>query len=243
MDFWDSVRILVRRWYVVVVVVVFTAVGAGALATRIPPSFRAQSQILLVPPVSASVPQNPNQPSANSGSRSNPYLSFDQSLATTADVLAKVMMSRETVERLRQQGATADYDVGFGAQGPGPVLRVLVTGKTEQEALDTLDKVAGEISQELQRRQQQVNAPQETWIQVSVIQQAQQADRLWGRVIRAVAGVAAVGIMFAIICAFIVENIANRRLRRPAPRPPIERPSPPATPEAVREVHAMSRRI
>ena len=241
MDLFTTIRILLRRWYVVLPALLLTAGGAAFTMKTVSPSYEATGAVVLLGPATAGAPVagEPTPPPVN------PYLEFGGALETTGEILSRSLMSESTVERLAKQGATATYEVGTGSEGGSPIVNVIATGPDETAAKRTVSIVIAEVRNELERRQEAAGAPASQFIRVEDVTVPTNAARMAGSTLRAVAAVMALGLALSFGLGFMAEAIAVRRAggpptgpgapaasvpeRTPAPAPVLPEPPPSGT--------------
>ena len=212
MDLFTTIRILLRRWYVVLPALLLTAGGAAFTMKAVSPSYEATGAVVLLGPATAGAPVvgEPTPPPVN------PYLEFGGALETTGEILSRSLMSEATVERLAKQGATATYEVGTGSEGGSPIVNVIATGPDEADAKRTVSIVIAEVREELKRRQEAAGAPASQFIRVEDVTVPTHATKMAGSTLRAVAAVMALGLALSFGLGFMAEAIAVRRAGRRA---------------------------
>jgi hypothetical protein len=206
-DFLSAVRIMLRRWYLVLPGLAATVAGTIAMVEAAPPAYEARGAVLMLPPanVASAGPDGPVQ--------INPFLELGGSLYATADVAAQVIMSDPVARELAEDGAVAGYEVMVGQESP--TLTVIATGSSAREAVETVDLVTRRVQQELASRQQAAGAPDSSLIN-DVISAPDEAKVLLGSKLRAGAAVAALGSTATVSLGFLAESIAVGRRRRRA---------------------------
>lgn len=207
MDFWKTLVVLVRRWYVALPALV-VSLGLAAIAYEsVPAKYEATGSIVLLSPSrGASTKSDTGQ--------TNPLLAFDGSLTTVSTAITQVLLSPAVSEDLYRNGATASYEVGNGNLD-GPFINVVADGKSPAEAQRTVRLVLQRARAELLNRQAAYNAPRSTYIQVDDLVQPTEAKELVGGKVRAAGAALALGLAASISTAFMIESISeNRRERR-----------------------------
>ncbi len=202
----DALRVLVRRWYIVVPLFVVLAFGTNIMAKRTPYSYRSTATVVLLPPtvVSAADP-----------TLANPYLSFSSNMASTAAILARASTTDSAADGLRTQGASATYTVHSDPHAPGaPVLLVAATSTHPEIASRTLDGVISLLRSELADRQQAAKAPANLFISLSVIS-SNSPERLDLARSKVLGGGLAVAVLFPVVIALLVEAFTHRGARAP----------------------------
>jgi hypothetical protein len=212
-DFWKTLLVLVRRWYVAVPAML-VSVGLAAMAYQsIPPKYETTGSIILLSPAQGAS----GGASRTGGGPTNPLLSFDGSLETTAQLLTQVLLSPAVAKQLAAQGATGDYEVGDANLG-GPFVNVVATGQSPSEAQRTVTLVLTRARLELQERQEALNAPRASYINAGDVVRPTEAKLLVGGKIRGAGAALALGLAASLGSAFMIESIVeHRRDRRGVP--------------------------
>jgi hypothetical protein len=207
MDLWKTLRILVRRWPVVLVMFALTAAGLAATLRAVPPTYEERSSLLLlIPPFSGPVGQR--EPA-------NPYLSFGGSLTTTAQIMVSAMNQDTTVtDALKRDGARAAFQVLPDPFGESPSLTIVVTDKDPKMVSLTVGKVLDATKKELASRQEAAGAPSSLWIVAKQVIAPGKPRLLRSGQLRAGAAVGALGLVLTILAAMAVEGLARTRAAR-----------------------------
>jgi hypothetical protein len=197
---------------VVVLGLVVVAGTTGLLLKKVQPTYEAQSSLSLLPPTFGPLPGASSVPFDQ-----NPLYSNDWSINTFASLTARSVMSGETADALRAQGATATYNIqnfregtsGQSDQSPTAVLYITATAHSVESAKVTVDEVARAARTYVDQRQSALGAPPSTWVTVTGVTPTR-VYQLHGSRIRAGAGLLILG-SFGIGFA---RRLLERRLRR-----------------------------
>lgn len=145
----QAFQIWQRRWVLTGFLLVLALIGAGAAASKEPRTYQAGSTIVLL--------ASHNSAKATAGG--NPYLSFSDSLSTTASVISTEIMSPPSVAMLKTLGFTESYQVvsqstlSNSSLLPAPFLLVTVTGSNGALVEHTLHGVTSDINMLLNKLQ------------------------------------------------------------------------------------------
>lgn len=141
MDIRETLLILRRRWYVTGPLLLLTVAASAALAARSGP-YQSESQVVLLPSAqSAKV------------AGGNPYMSFDDSVTLTADLLRRQLTSPQLVQSLGKNGYRSSYQVVDDPLTAGPVLDITVTGSSKSSVEHTLAGVTDQAGKQLRLMQ------------------------------------------------------------------------------------------
>jgi hypothetical protein len=208
MDLGDILRTIGRRWYIMLPIVLVTvAVTVGAYL-QIPTEYQSTSQISLL---------SPQQPASGAfKGQSNPFLIFDTSLTSTADLLARNLSSDGTAKELEERGVTEEYTAKLADFAQGPFLSFTVTGTDKDHVLASTRTVTAFAEERLREIQRQNGVPSGNMIMTTVMippqpPQPQTKDKL-----QKVLALFAAGIVAAFMATFVTEGLLRSRNRGPA---------------------------
>lgn len=198
----NVLRVLARRWYVVILGLLLTA-GLVYVATLAAPSeFRSRALILLLPSEEAV------------GEGGNPFLALD-GLEQPASLVVAYFTSTAAQDEVAAQSATAAYNVVLDAQVRGPVILVQVTDETEAQSLAILGYLTDRVSEELRRLQVDVGAPESSIIGSMLLTRDAEAVEDNGAEVRLVIAALTVGLIGTGFLAFGLDSfVAPRASRR-----------------------------
>lgn len=235
MDFWSSVKVLAKRWYIVAAGLVLTLAAALGVNLLISPSYTATGSVVL------SVP--PNLPER--GDSLNPYLAYGN-LEVAAKVVASAMNQPSVVREQRRKGASGSFVVDLDPERSSPIITVDSRAATAAAAIRTVEVVTAGVQQQLADRQKALGAPQNTWITASTVVVPEEANRAIGSRLRAMSAVVVLGSIATLSLAFAVEGWSQGKARdaaassarygaatpppSPAPLPPPPVPTTPPLP-------------
>lgn len=198
--FSDAVKVLFRRWYVLLIGAMIMA-GAGLAAIKVvPTNYQASGQVLLLPP---------SQP-APEGSPVNPYLALPSGLTFTASLIAGSVSTLDVQHAMDAAGYSSPYSVSV-VPGSGPLLVISTEDTDPAAALATRDELISRIEAELLRIQEQEDVADSQVIVPRQFGVSDQAEVLAGSKVRALAIIAALGIVLTALVAFSVDRAAMRR--------------------------------
>jgi hypothetical protein len=237
---WSALR---RRCFIAALGLPVVAVAVVAIIKSVPPSYRATTTLVLLPP---QLPPKPSFPGAQQGSR-NPFLSYDGSLDIMAQVATILVTEPDAAAAVQSTpGVAPNYQVVNWVQGsdpvdtlgdPIPVIVVSATAGSPAMANRTVDAVGRALQVDLANLQHGLGAPVVTQVRSQQVTPPE-AYRLHGSKVRALAalgllGLAALGIAVALVDrAFLwVSGIRDDRLGyedEPAPAT-VEMPGTPTT--------------
>jgi hypothetical protein len=208
--FLSNLRLLLRRWYVVVLGLQATILLAFLAVLFVPVKYQATSSVLLLPPKTAS-----------GGPGSNPFLSLG-GLDVVAGVVARAVTDRATQEDVVASGGTGTYTVKLDQAAGGPVLLVTVEDTTSSGTLRTLDIVTQRLPKTLADVQAAADVSGKALIGSRPITRDTTTETVRKPQIRALLAVTAVGLAGTVLLASFIDGYLLRRAQR-RKAPPLRR--------------------
>ncbi|MCX2947560.1 hypothetical protein [Lentzea sp. NEAU-D7] len=243
MDFWGTVRVLRRRWYIALPAVLLTGVLALSVYITVPTRYESSGVLVLTSPAAGGRYSEKTKP--EDVVRVNPLLQFDGSLTTTAQILTQILGDPKTAEELAGENSTAVYTANTGPVG-GPLLFITTEADSAEAAEGLVGKVLEKTVAELAAQQKALSAPEQTFITAQVLVKPTTASAKIGGKVRYVGAATVVLLLLTLASTFAADSIMLKAKRRkdgkdkdakdpapsekdttPAPVPPV-RPNPPA---------------
>jgi hypothetical protein len=213
MDIKETLLILRRRWYITGPLLLLTVGASAALLAR-PGPYQSESQVVLLPSAQSA-----------KAAGGNPYLSFDDSLTLTADLLRRELVAPPLIQSLSKNGYRSSYQVVDDPLTVGPVLDITVTGKSKSSVEHTLEGVTSEAGKQLHAMQGRV-APIDQ-ITLRTVSYAPKPSLLVSKKARTPLVALAVGLILTLAVPLMFDAaIADRRKagsRVRSPRSPVRR--------------------
>jgi hypothetical protein len=152
-DLWDLTKMMGRRWYVAVPMVLLTIVASVAAYLLVKPQYQATNYLQLIPAPS------PVADADRLGRVHNPWDDLGEGrLATAAQ---SVVMSQDTAKKMHDRGLSTVYTVSM--PNGAPPIEVQATAATQDLAIATADAVMTLLDQAVLAKQTAYNiAPQDT---------------------------------------------------------------------------------
>ena len=200
----DFLKVLGRRWYLVLLGVLLTVVGSVGIFRLISPTYEVDTNVLVVGP---SVTGDKNLPT-------NAYLHLDAGLKPIRDVTTQVLMDPRSQGRLLAGAPTATYTVAATPLVAAPMISIVVKSKDSNEAAALSDNLVQSLGQTLSLLQTEVNAPTQLMVTSKVVSQTAPYP-LTGNRLRAALAVGLLGIAISLMLPFLAES-ASRRRNRPS---------------------------
>lgn len=217
MDFWSTVQVVFRRWYVALPAFLLSILLAFAVYSSVKKVYVSGSVLVLTQPLTGAL-----QPADQSKPRDlmNPLLNFDRGLSTSAAILIQALSTPEIASELGvPPGGDTWFEVSNGSTNPellitGPFIFITGNSNTQQGAKDIVQKVEARAQVELANRQKEVQAPASTYITAVEVVAPTTGEAAGGSRIRSAAAAGALSIIGSLAAVFGTESIIQARNRR-----------------------------
>ena len=215
MDASGSLHTLRRHWVLTSVLILLTLVAAVGMWVAKPGPYQSESQVVFL------ASQESSKVNGN-----NPYMSFNTTLTTTADLVRREVLDPKIVVALAARGYSESYNVVNDPLATGPVLDITAVGSNQAAVEATQHAVTDEVRSQL--RQLQGNMVPEDQITSLVVSSNPQPSLLVSKKARPLVAVLAVGLILILAIPQTVDASARRRRerRQPARQAPIPMPEP-----------------
>lgn len=198
MDVWQITVAALRRWYVLLPLLVLTAFGALRVGEGVHPQYEANATTILVPGPAASEFDSPY------GGRTD-----------TNQVLSIVLTSAASRESIEAQGLSPDYEVRI--RDRSSFLGVTVLADSPEESLETAEAVIELGRQELKQRQDDVGMPTAAQYEIQVLEPPAISEVVEEGKMRNMAIVGILGAALSLLIAVLFDDLMGllrRALRR-----------------------------
>lgn len=198
----QTLRGLLRHWYILVVGLLVAVIAAAGAWRAVPATYtRSSTQILL--PGSGMIP-----------SGSNPYM-FVGGLAPAADIIVRGLASKNVIDQVVEGRPSTTVEVTRDPTTSGPVILITVESRSDRDAADALAALNQRTASLLDTLQAEENIPERQRISVVTVSVDRhgtiaQRERL---MVTAAAGAAVV--VLTVVAAAVVEGTGWRPRRRP----------------------------
>jgi hypothetical protein len=220
-DFWQTVRVVFRRWYITFPAFL-GALGVAALVYgSVPTQYVSTSVLLLTTPRTG-----PTEPinSKHPNEITNPLLNFEQGLSLTASMLIQTLSAPEAVASLGiSPGGDTSYEVNNGSTNPellesGPFVFIEGTSTSPEGAQDIVRRVSALAPRDLAMRQKELDAPTSTYITVTEVVPPTTPEPLKVKKLRAAGAAGILAVLASLAATFAFESIASHRQLRGSSR-------------------------
>jgi hypothetical protein len=208
-DFWDLTRLVFRRWYVSVPMLLLTLGGALWTATGVEPDYIATAHVQLVPP--ATIQQNPvNQKTAPTSAPRNPWL--DLGLPTLSAAGSVTVQDQEVIKALESADLSGNFTVTVGNQIP--LVTFEVVGNSKAQATTTVNFLTRSFDQNVLALQEAYGAPKNEMISTRRLDLGNNVTASTSKVKRALVAVAGAGVLLTAALTIGLDAILRRRARK-----------------------------
>lgn len=202
MDIWRLLAAAIRRWYIIIPLLVATAVAAVTVGRWVAPEYQT-SAIINIAPGKITV-----QPTADEPQVANPY----SSQSYTAGVLQHVLNSSDVRQDLLAAGLAGSYEVK--AVSRSSFLGIDVTANDPELAIATGHGVIESARRILAERQGAIEAPTDRYVSIDVLDDADSVSTSASGQSQAWAAVLAVGGIVSVIVTVLIDDLLLLRRRR-----------------------------
>ena len=200
MYFVDVIKVLLRRWYVVLVGMLLVAGALVYAIKEVPTQYQATGQVLILLPPKATGPNTPT----------NPYMNLAPGLVTTATLIAEQLNNTTNHAAVKDAGFTSEYALGV-VPDTGPLLVITAKDTNAREADQTMEEVVTRVGAQLDRMQANLEIPENQYMHTRRNDTNAGAQALPGSKIRAAGVLGGGGIVLTVVCAFLLDGFMRRR--------------------------------
>ncbi|MDG4823350.1 hypothetical protein O7635_15955 [Asanoa sp. WMMD1127] len=206
MDLLDLLKLVVRRWYVAVPIVILTLAAAVALGSAIQPEYKTAATVILVPPTtSAASPANGATPAPG-----NPWLRIGE--AQMAQAVQIAVSSGEARQKVVAAGGDSAYEITLVTRSS--IMTAEVSSESSAKALATVEAVTKLISDEVVAQQAKYKPKAGEEITTQVLDPGLNVTPSRSNVLRAQIVVLAIGLLLMAAAVVAYDAIARRRLTK-----------------------------
>jgi hypothetical protein len=207
-DFWDVTKLIFRRWYIALPLLL-ASIGATAYTwVTVKPDYALTSYIQMVPPTSADASAN-NSKGAEPGVPRNPWTELG--LGSLSQASQYSTQDQTFLDQLSAGGHSINFSIVMGY--PSPIATIEVIAPTRQEAETTMNLIIKKYEDTTKSLQGQYGVRQQDMITTQRLDQGENIKRSGGKVKRAIVAVAGVGVLLSAGLTIAFDAIVRRRKR------------------------------
>ena len=211
MDFIDACKVILRRWYVAVPLLVLTLAGTYFAYSTASANYSAKGSIILLQPASRVTADG-----AGAVCPTNPWCAGGDSISL-ANVAARRMDDPTIKSEVLDPHPGAAYEVILNADNRSSILEISATARTPKDALDTLHDVTAEVRQHPRRAPENADVPTacpvdaRDLVRTDAVTTATRPSPQAGGKLRAAAAAFSLGIAITLGGVFLAESMAVSR--------------------------------
>lgn len=226
MDLFGVIKVVWRRWYVALPLLVLTVVATLISAATVAPDYAAEGSVLLVSPLPESAETTdttlPTSDTAPADPASeNPLLVIPGGVTSTAEALQLAMTSADFRQEVAAAGFYSDYEIS--SESRSPIINFYVTGPDGELVVATLNHLIGTANEKLAEVQLEAGATEDALITSQLLTMDSEAAPDYGARTKVAIVVAVMGLILTVGVPVALEGIAEVR-RRKADAEQAERP-------------------
>lgn len=232
MDFWGTIFLLFRRWYVALPGFMLSLGAAAAVYSSAPAYYVSNGVVVLTTPATGASLSDPSHPNP----LTNPLLNFDNGLNYSATILIQSMSTPEVAQDLGVgPGGDTSLEVTNGSTNPellehGPFVFVQAKSLSPARARSVVAAAVQRTRVELRNRQVALHVPAPTYISLNEVVPPTTPVPQHGGKLRAAAAAVAFGGVGSLASTFAADSMIDayrrRRAGRSTAQPPPDRAVP-----------------
>jgi capsular polysaccharide biosynthesis protein len=200
MDLVDVFKIALKRWYVVLAILVVGGAATVLLASSVAPDYTIQTQAILVNSTQVDGSQSSTDSTIN-----NPFLQFSGNLVPTLSAVNRTVDGSENRQRIADEGYRGTFELSVAQEAP--IVITDVTAPSPQQAADLSDRVQRALEDTLADLQKPADQ-----IKMTPLTASEPQEEVGSRN-RVLFGMLGVTVAAAIGGAVLVESLAQSRKR------------------------------
>lgn len=205
MDFWDITKLLVRRWMIVLPMLVLSGALAAIAVSQVKPDYVATAHVQLVPPVIGQT--KPGQATAD---QRNPWIGLG--LQTIGNAAIVTVTDLSVAKRLEAQGLSDSYTVTMAQTSP--LITFEVVGNSPEQARRTADQLIERFDKSVASLQSSYGVPAADSITSRRLDQGASVEKSTSKVKRALVAVTGAGVLVSVAGTVAADAWLRRRQRQ-----------------------------
>ncbi|MEU5940871.1 hypothetical protein ABZ807_17140 [Micromonospora sp. NPDC047548] len=207
MDLWDLTKLLLRRWYIALPMLVVSLGTAVLVSSSVEPDYSASGHLQLIPPRGA-----PAKPGKEPQAVRNPWLDLGFNATGQAAIIR--VQEKAVLDELEAQGLTSNIAVTMAYQTP--MFSIEAVGHSPEQATRSVQYVMKLLDEEIARSQQQYGVTPDASITTLALDKGENVTTVTSKVKRVVAVAGALGLLITAAGTIAIDAILRRRARRGA---------------------------
>jgi hypothetical protein len=233
MDLWDLTRLLLRRWYFALPILLVSALVAVLMAGSVEPDYRATGNAVLIP-----APGDPSDAEARAQNKpitrpNNPWGDLGFNALGQAAILQ--VMRQETLAQFRSAGLSESITVQMDIRSP--IFIIEAVGTSPAQATATVRAVIKELTDEVAAQQASYGVMAQDTITTRVLTDGSDVETVTSKVKRVLVVIVGLGVLLTMAGTIGIDVLLRwlRSRRRPTgdDGPPGAEEEPETTPNPV----------
>jgi capsular polysaccharide biosynthesis protein len=207
-DLRTLLRILFRRWIVVVPTIIVAVLVAQQVLSNVKPEYEAKGSLLLLAPTAPANAAAGDAPEA----AQNPYVDLRPALRNAGTAFATLMLDSNQKKALVAQGLSDDYEITV--DDDAPILEFAATSDRRRIAIETVQQLLEATQEQIGARENARKVAIDDRIGVDVLQTPTTATTVNAAKTRALIALIALGVAATLSVALLVESWSQSPARR-----------------------------
>lgn len=208
MDLWDLTKLLFRRWYFAVPVLLLTVVVSLYFQANVKPDYIATSYVAVIPP--APTPNNGNGTADGSAQKArNPWI--DLGIDTLGTATIHTIEDKSVLESLTRAGFSTSFTIT--RDDYAPIYSIAVTGSSVAQATGSVRRLVALFDDTVTSLQQSYGAPSDRLFTTRRLDLGDNVTVSNTKRKRALIAIVGAGVLFAAGTTIAVDAILRRRMR------------------------------
>jgi hypothetical protein len=206
-DLWDLTRLLFRRWYFAVPVLLLTLASVLIASQTVQPDYSAKGHLQLIPPAHVNEPAN-----AKDNRVHNPWLDLGIQALGQAAIL-KVQDER-VLRQLVASGHSENFTVSIDY--PTTFFSIEAIGNSPRQASNTVKEIMRLLSEDVRAEQQQFGVAEQDSVSTLALDEGDKVTVVTSKVKRVLIVAAGLGLLTTAASTIGLDALLRRRARRRA---------------------------
>jgi hypothetical protein len=203
-DIWDVTRLMVRRWYFSLPVILLCAFASVVTIKEVKPDYSSIGYLQLVPPSIT-----PDE-AGKLGRARNPWV--DLGVDSLGDAAMVQVRSQDTLDQLVAGGYTDNFTVSM--DGRSPIIMIQSIGTSPAQATGSTRQILQLLTSDIGQKQRVYGVGQDEAITTLTLGDGGYVTKVNTKVKRALIVVAGVGLLLAVAATVAGDALIRRRRRR-----------------------------
>jgi uncharacterized protein involved in exopolysaccharide biosynthesis len=206
MNIGDAWRTLLRRWYLLVIVLAIVGGTTNLAMARVGPSYEAVGSVLVFPPDST-------DRQGNTPTDVNPYLELS-TLTQARDIVIRTITSKSIQDEFEERFPETTFKAVPDPTNSAPIVLFTVESKSGQDATEALDQLMLQVPQTLSDLQRGLPLRKAEIITSMPLTQDSEPEVVRKMQVRAGIASGAAALAVGLLLIALIDGVLTRRRRR-----------------------------